>query len=141
MFDIGFWELILIGVVALVVLGPERLPVAIRTVTHWYKLIRSTAHSVKSDLEQELKLQELHNELKKAEQLQLRNLNPELQNAIEQLKQAAQQGSHPDEQQVQDHSRQVETAPQFEQAPSVAAEVNKITKAAIAQPETPGVTS
>lgn len=141
MFDIGFWELILIGVVALVVLGPERLPVAIRTATHWYKLIRSTAHSVKSDLEQELKLQELHNELKKAEQLQLRNLNPELQNSIEKLKQAAQQVSHPDKQQVQDHSRQVETAPQLEQAPSVAAEVNKITKAAAAQPETPRVTS
>lgn len=31
MFDIGFWELVVIGVVALVVLGPERLPVAIRT--------------------------------------------------------------------------------------------------------------
>ena len=68
MFDIGFWELVVIGVVALVVLGPERLPVAIRTASHWIRLIRSTANSVKTELEQELKLQELHNDLKKAEQ-------------------------------------------------------------------------
>ncbi|MCO4174247.1 Sec-independent protein translocase protein TatB [Aeromonas sp. S11(2024)] len=89
MFDIGFWELVVIGVVALVVLGPERLPVAIRTATHWIRLIRSTANSVKSELEQELKLQELHNDLKKAEQLQMSNLSPELQESIEQLKAAA----------------------------------------------------
>lgn len=95
MFDIGFWELILIGVVALVVLGPERLPVAIRTVAGWIRLIRSTANSVKSELEQELKLHELHSDLKKAEQLQMSNLSPELQQSIEQLKAAAQSVNRP----------------------------------------------
>ncbi|MGL5522310.1 MAG: Sec-independent protein translocase protein TatB [Aeromonas veronii] len=95
MFDIGFWELVVIGVVALVVLGPERLPVAIRTATHWIRLIRSTANSVKSELEQELKLQELHNDLKKAEQLQMSNLSPELQESIEQLKAVAQSVNRP----------------------------------------------
>ncbi|ELM3617143.1 Sec-independent protein translocase subunit TatB [Aeromonas sobria] len=95
MFDIGFWELVVIGVVALVVLGPERLPVAIRTATHWIRLIRSTANSVKSELEQELKLQELHNDLKKAEQLQMSNLSPDLQESIEQLKAAAQSVNRP----------------------------------------------
>lgn len=95
MFDIGFWELVLIGVVALVVLGPERLPVAIRTLTGWIRLIRSTANSVKSELEQELKLHELHSDLKKAEQLQMSNLSPELQQSIEQLKAAAQSVNRP----------------------------------------------
>ncbi|MGY3904240.1 Sec-independent protein translocase protein TatB [Aeromonas lusitana] len=95
MFDIGFWELVVIGVVALVVLGPERLPVAIRTAAHWIKLIRSTANSVKSELEQELKLQELHNDLKKAESLQMSNLSPDLQESIEQLKAAAQSVNRP----------------------------------------------
>ncbi|MDX7900980.1 Sec-independent protein translocase protein TatB [Aeromonas media] len=95
MFDIGFWELVVIGVVALVVLGPERLPVAIRTASHWIRLIRSTANSVKTELEQELKLQELHNDLKKAEQLQMSNLSPELQESIEQLKAAAQSVNRP----------------------------------------------
>ena len=99
MFDIGFWELVVIGVVALVVLGPERLPVAIRTASHWIRLIRSTANSVKAELEQELKLQDLHNDLKKAEQLQMNNLSPELQESIEQLKAAAQSVTRPYEQQ------------------------------------------
>ena len=99
MFDIGFWELVVIGIVALVVLGPERLPVAIRTASHWIRLIRSTANSVKSELEQELRLQELHNDLKKAEQLQMSNLSPELQESIEQLKAAAQSVTRPYEQQ------------------------------------------
>jgi sec-independent protein translocase protein TatB len=95
MFDIGFWELVVIGVVALVVLGPERLPVAIRTASHWIRLIRSTANSVKAELEQELKLQDLHNDLKKAERLQMNNLSPELQESIEQLKAAAQSVNRP----------------------------------------------
>ena len=99
MFDIGFWELVVIGVVALVVLGPERLPVAIRTASHWIRLIRSTANSVKAELEQELKLQDLHNDLKKAERLQMNNLSPELQESIEQLKTAAQSVTRPYEQQ------------------------------------------
>ena len=95
MFDIGFWELVVIAVVALVVLGPERLPSAIRTTTHWIRLIRSTANSVKAELEQELTLQELLNDLKKAEQLQMNNLSPELQESIEQLKAAAQSVNRP----------------------------------------------
>jgi sec-independent protein translocase protein TatC len=78
-----------------VVLGPERLPVAIRTASHWIRLIRSTANSVKAELEQELKLQDLHNDLKKAERLQMNNLSPELQESIEQLKAAAQSVNRP----------------------------------------------
>ena len=113
MFDIGFWELVVIGVVALVVLGPERLPVAIRTATHWIRLIRSTANSVKSELEQELKLQELHNDLKKAEQLQMNNLSPELQESIEQLKAAAQSVNRPYQPQ---HEAQNEIRPPVAQA-------------------------
>ena len=113
MFDIGFWELVVIGVVALVVLGPERLPVAIRTASHWIKLIRSTANSVKTELEQELKLQELHNDLKKAEQLQMNNLSPELQESIEQLKAAAQSVNRPYQPQ---HEAQNESRPPVTQA-------------------------
>ena len=63
MFDIGFWELMLIAVIGLVVLGPERLPVAIRTVSRWVRAVRNTANGVKQELSQELKLQELHDNL------------------------------------------------------------------------------
>ena len=43
MFDIGFSELVLLMLVGLVVLGPKRLPVAIRTVMGWVKTIRGLA--------------------------------------------------------------------------------------------------
>ncbi|MEZ6963589.1 MULTISPECIES: Sec-independent protein translocase protein TatB [unclassified Aeromonas] len=123
MFDIGFWELIVIGVVALLVLGPERLPVAIRTATHWIRLIRSTANSVKSELEQELKLQELHNDLKKAEKLQMSNLSPELQESIEQLKSAAQSVNRPYQVENEIRPTQADQAASVEPAPAAAAAV------------------
>lgn len=123
MFDIGFWELIVIGVVALLVLGPERLPVAIRTATHWIRLIRSTANSVKSELEQELKLQELHNDLKKAEKLQMSNLSPELQESIEQLKSAAQSVNRPYQVENEIRPTQADPAASVEPAPATVAAV------------------
>ena len=58
MFDIGFWELSLVAIIGLVVLGPERLPVAIRTVRGWMSSIRSFSEGVKSELSEELRIQE-----------------------------------------------------------------------------------
>ena len=78
MFDIGFSELVLLMVVGLVVLGPKRLPVAIRTVMSWVKTIRGLAANVQNELKQELKLQELQDSIKKAESLNLQTLSPEL---------------------------------------------------------------
>lgn len=59
MFDIGFWELMLIGVVALVVIGPERLPGVARTAGMWLGKARKFVVSVKSDIDRELKAEEL----------------------------------------------------------------------------------
>ncbi|WP_025821297.1 Sec-independent protein translocase protein TatB [Shewanella marina] len=96
MFDgIGFSELLLIGILGLVVLGPERLPTAVRSITGWIRAMKRMANSVKDELEQELKLEELHNDLKKAENKGLSNLSPELQESIDQLKQAAQSVNRP----------------------------------------------
>ncbi|MFI8416241.1 Sec-independent protein translocase protein TatB [Serratia sp. NPDC078593] len=89
MFDIGFSELLLVLVIGLVVLGPERLPVAVRTVTGWIRALRSLAASVQNELSQELKLQELQESLKKAEQAGLQNLTPELKASMDELKDAA----------------------------------------------------
>ncbi|AHG20503.1 translocase [Chania multitudinisentens RB-25] len=89
MFDIGFGELLLVLVIGLVVLGPERLPVAVRTVAGWVRALRSLAASVQNELSQELKLQELQESLKKAEQAGLQNLTPELKASMDELKEAA----------------------------------------------------
>ena len=90
MFDIGFSELVLLMLVGLVVLGPKRLPVAIHTVMGWVKTIRGLAANVQNELKQELKLQELQDSIKKAEQLNLKQLSPDLSKTVEELKEQAQ---------------------------------------------------
>lgn len=95
MFDIGFWELVVISVLGLLVLGPERLPGAVRTVGSWVKTIRSAANSVKEELSHELKVQEMHDNLKKAEQQGMDNISPELKESIDTLREAAESVTRP----------------------------------------------
>ncbi len=63
MFDIGFSELLLIAVISLLVLGPERLPGAVRTATTWISRIRQSFNEVRSELERELNTTELKQDL------------------------------------------------------------------------------
>lgn len=67
MFDIGFWELCLIAVVALIVLGPERLPGAARTAGLWIGKARKMISSVKDEIDRELQLDEVRKRLKEGE--------------------------------------------------------------------------
>ena len=59
MFEIGFSELIVIGVVALIVIGPERLPKVARTAGHLYGRLQRYVSSVKTDISQEMRLDEM----------------------------------------------------------------------------------
>ncbi len=59
MFDVGFWELTIIAVVALIVIGPERLPKVARTAGHWIGRGRRFMASVKADIDREIKAEEL----------------------------------------------------------------------------------
>ena len=59
MFDIGFWELAVIAVVALLVIGPERLPKVARTAGLWVGRMRGFVMSVKADVDRELRAEEL----------------------------------------------------------------------------------
>jgi len=88
-FDIGFSELLLVFVIGLVVLGPERLPVAVKTVVGWIRAIRSLAANVQHELAQELKLQELQDSVKKVEEAGKGMLSPELKESIEELRKTA----------------------------------------------------
>lgn len=59
MFDIAFTELLVIGVVALLVIGPERLPKVARTAGSWMGKLNRYAAQIKSDVDREMKLDEL----------------------------------------------------------------------------------
>lgn len=59
MFDIGFSELMLIGIVALVVIGPERLPKVARTAGQWLGRLNRYVSQVKQDIDRDIKLDEL----------------------------------------------------------------------------------
>ncbi len=65
MFDIGFWELAVIGVVALLVVGPERLPGLARTTGHWVGRARRFVSGVKADIDREIAADELKKALAK----------------------------------------------------------------------------
>ena len=59
MFDVGFWELVVIGVIALLVVGPERLPKMARTVGLWVGKVRFYVSQVKDDIDREVRKEEL----------------------------------------------------------------------------------
>jgi len=73
MFDIGFFELMLIGIIGLVVLGPERLPHAIRMTSAWIGKIRRAGIAVKDELEREVNAHEMKKRIQ--EQMEEAGLN------------------------------------------------------------------
>jgi sec-independent protein translocase protein TatB len=73
-FDIGWPELMLIGVVALVVIGPKDLPAALRVAGYWVRKARTLSREFHSSVEQmmrEVELHEVQNELRKATEINL----------------------------------------------------------------------
>ena len=78
MFDIGFWELIVLGLVALLVVGPERLPKLAYTAGKWLGKGRSMMSAVKTEIDKEIKAEELKQILEE----QKKQLNP-LEEVIE----------------------------------------------------------
>jgi sec-independent protein translocase protein TatB len=88
MFDIGFAELIIVATVGLLVIGPERLPGAIRTGTAWLGRIKRGFNDIKREVEQELHNDAVMQELKNTQQ-QLQNetsdLNSDLRRVADQI--------------------------------------------------------
>ena len=63
MFDIGFTELLLVGLVALLVLGPERLPGAVRTTGLWVGRLKRSFSNIKAEVEREIGADEIRRQL------------------------------------------------------------------------------
>ncbi|WP_432452431.1 MULTISPECIES: Sec-independent protein translocase protein TatB [unclassified Agarivorans] len=68
MFDIGFWELSLIAVVSLVIIGPQRLPDTLRNVFSGWRRVKQMMSQLGATLESELGLEELNQGIKQAQQ-------------------------------------------------------------------------
>ncbi|MCP4767755.1 MAG: twin-arginine translocase subunit TatB [Gammaproteobacteria bacterium] len=80
MFDIGFTEMMLIGIVALVVIGPERLPGVARTAGKYVGRLKRFMTTVKADVEQELRADELR-EILSQQQKELDSLKDTISDA------------------------------------------------------------
>lgn len=64
MLDMGIWEILLIGVIALIVVGPERLPRLARTAGLWLGKARTMVAALRYEVERELKVEELKRSIK-----------------------------------------------------------------------------
>lgn len=85
MFDIGFIELLIVSMVALIVIGPERLPKVARTLGHLIGRVRRYVSSVKIDIKNELRMDEL-NELQASMQKKASSIEGSVRQEIDQLK-------------------------------------------------------
>ncbi|MFT7685435.1 MAG: sec-independent protein translocase protein TatB [Candidatus Azotimanducaceae bacterium] len=63
MFDVGFPELLLVSVVALLVIGPERLPETVRTIMIWLGKIKRSFANIKTEIEQEIGVDEIRQKI------------------------------------------------------------------------------
>lgn len=93
MFDIAFSELIIIAIVALVIIGPERLPKVARTAGHLLGRLQRYVSDVKSDINREMQLDELKKmqaEVQESARNIERSVNTEMQSAQQSLNQTAQ---------------------------------------------------
>ncbi len=86
MFESSFLEMLVIGVVALLVIGPERLPAVARTVGLWVGKVRRFILTTRADIERELHTQEMRDMLYKQEE-ELRNLRIMMEEKTQQVQQ------------------------------------------------------
>ena len=82
MFDIGWSEMLVIGLVALVVIGPKELPAALKTFAYWMKQARKMAREFQSGVDDLVRQAEL-DEAKKAVEDARSNLNKEIEKAVD----------------------------------------------------------
>jgi sec-independent protein translocase protein TatB len=106
MFDIGFTEIVVIAVVALIVIGPERLPKAARTLGHLFGRLQRYVNDVKADINREIELDEL------------RKLQREVQTAAADLKSSVESAAHGVESSVREVERDLNAGAFDEPAPT-----------------------
>ncbi len=107
MFDVGLLELMLVGIVALLVVGPERLPKLARTAGMWLGRGRRFISSVKDDIDREIKADELRAILEKQKQNNpLHEIVEDTKKDFEQIRERTQAAIDPNPQQAEPKDKQ-----------------------------------
>lgn len=87
MFDISFMELLVISTVALIVIGPERLPAVARTLGHLYGRCRNFVYRIRTDIHNEIRMEELE-KMQSSVQETVQSIENSVQHGVDQLKTA-----------------------------------------------------
>ena len=137
LFDLGMSELLLIGVVALVFIGPKDLPKALRVAGFWVRKARTLSREFQSSVEQmirEAELDEMRQELKKATEI---DLDKEFRNTIDPTGSLAESLKPPELPKFSDAD--LPAAPVPEAPPQVATETTETEAVELAEPAVPTV--
>jgi len=86
MLDVGFSELLVFGIIALLVLGPDKLPEAARFAAKWYSKFKHTITSVQNDIDRELRLSEFREQMQQ-EMQKIQELEQKMQAQMLELQQ------------------------------------------------------
>ncbi len=138
LFDLGMSELLLIGVVALVFIGPKDLPKALRVAGFWVRKARTLSREFQSSVEQmirEAELDEMRQELKKATEI---DLDKEFRNTIDPTGSLAESLKPPELPTFSDAD--LPAAPVPEAPPQVATETPETQAVELAEPAAPTIT-
>ena len=109
MFDIGASEIFVIGVVALIVIGPERLPRVAKTLGHLFGRLQRYVSEVKSDINREIELEELRN-LKATMQDAARSIEQSVTSQVNYIDSEVKQAGAQVQEQIESAQRQLESA-------------------------------
>src|SRR6478672_8834762 len=139
LFDLGMSELLLIGVVALVVIGPKDLPKALRIAGFWVKKARTLSREFQSSVEQmirEAELDEMRQELKKASEI---DLDKEFRNTIDPTGSLAESLKPPELPKFSDADMPATPAPEASLQPPSEASPPEVNKTDAVEPALPRI--
>ena len=87
MFDFGFWEIAIIGIITLIVVGPEKMPAIARKAGLYFGKLNSFFNKVKSDINEELRMDELKDEMSMDEEkIIISEVTEDIQSSVDSLK-------------------------------------------------------
>ncbi len=84
MLNLGMSELLVFAIIAVIVLGPEKLPTAIRAVIRWYRQVKALINNVQRDIERELEITEIREKMD-AELKRIKEIEQQMQAQLDQI--------------------------------------------------------